>query len=137
MAGLNAITFIVDDMAVSCAFWRAAGFEVAYGDDQAAFTSWRAGGDTFVNLARADPPRPAGPTGPTESTGPVGPAPGYWGRVIIHVDDPDETHRVLLAAGYSPHEEPRDAPWGERYFHITDPDGNEISFARLLASHHG
>ena len=25
-----------------------------------------------------------------------------------------------------------DAPWGERYFHVRDPDGHELSFARLL-----
>ena len=28
---------------------------------------------------------------------------------------------------------PRDAEWGERYFHLTDPDGHELSFARPLA----
>jgi len=27
---------------------------------------------------------------------------------------------------------PADAPWGERYFHILDPDGHELSFARRL-----
>jgi uncharacterized glyoxalase superfamily protein PhnB len=27
---------------------------------------------------------------------------------------------------------PSDAPWGERYFHIRDPDGHELSFARRL-----
>ncbi|MHC4164482.1 MAG: VOC family protein, partial [Planctomycetota bacterium] len=27
---------------------------------------------------------------------------------------------------------PADAEWGERYFHITDPDGHELSFARPL-----
>jgi catechol-2,3-dioxygenase len=25
-----------------------------------------------------------------------------------------------------------DAEWGERYFHLTDPDGHELSFARPL-----
>lgn len=24
------------------------------------------------------------------------------------------------------------AAWGERFFHITDPDGHELSFAELL-----
>jgi uncharacterized glyoxalase superfamily protein PhnB len=24
---------------------------------------------------------------------------------------------------------PRDAEWGERFFHLTDPDGHELSFA--------
>ena len=27
---------------------------------------------------------------------------------------------------------PRDAEWGERFFHLTDPDGHELSFARPL-----
>jgi len=29
-------------------------------------------------------------------------------------------------------ESPKDAPWGERFFHVTDPDGHEISFAEPL-----
>ena len=27
-----------------------------------------------------------------------------------------------------------DAPWGERFLHISDPDGHELSFAALLLS---
>jgi uncharacterized glyoxalase superfamily protein PhnB len=29
---------------------------------------------------------------------------------------------------------PHDAEWGERYFHVTDPDGHELSFAWPLRS---
>jgi catechol-2,3-dioxygenase len=29
-------------------------------------------------------------------------------------------------------EKPRNASWGERYFHMLDPDGHELSFARPL-----
>jgi uncharacterized glyoxalase superfamily protein PhnB len=36
-----------------------------------------------------------------------------------------------MAAGLQA-ESPRDAGWGERFFHITDPDGHELSFAELL-----
>jgi hypothetical protein len=28
--------------------------------------------------------------------------------------------------------EPIDAPWGERYFHIREPNGYQSSFAQLL-----
>lgn len=28
--------------------------------------------------------------------------------------------------------EPKDAPWGERYFHIREPDGYQISFAEPI-----
>jgi hypothetical protein len=27
---------------------------------------------------------------------------------------------------------PRDAAWGERYFHLHDPDGQELSFAQPI-----
>ena len=27
---------------------------------------------------------------------------------------------------------PRDAAWGERYFHLHDPDGHELSFAQPI-----
>jgi uncharacterized glyoxalase superfamily protein PhnB len=35
----------------------------------------------------------------------------------------------VIAAGYRPDTSPRDAAWGERFFHLTDPDGHELSFA--------
>jgi hypothetical protein len=28
--------------------------------------------------------------------------------------------------------EPADAPWNERYFHIRDPDGYQLSFAQPI-----
>jgi uncharacterized glyoxalase superfamily protein PhnB len=29
--------------------------------------------------------------------------------------------------------EPTDAPWGERFFHVRQPDGYQLSFARPLS----
>jgi uncharacterized glyoxalase superfamily protein PhnB len=31
-----------------------------------------------------------------------------------------------------PQSPPHDATWGERYFHVSDPDGHELSFATPL-----
>lgn len=121
--GLSAITFLTADMAAACSFWSAAGFAVAYGGPDSRFTSYTAGGGTFVNLSTET--APANEMHRAAST-------ARWGRMIIHVTSPDDTHAALTAAGYQPHAEPADAPWGERYFHVTDPDGNEISFARPL-----
>lgn len=114
MVEINAITFVVADMARSLAFYDAFGFERAYGGPEADFTSLRVGAN-FVNLQLS---------GATPGTG--------WGRVIIHVDSPDDMHARAIAAGYEPSTEPADAPWGERYFHILDPDGHELSFAHPL-----
>jgi len=39
---------------------------------------------------------------------------------------------VSATCALDPGTTPADAEWGERYFHLTDPDGHEISFARPL-----
>lgn len=57
----------------------------------------------------------------------------WWGRVIFYVSDVDALHRQALAAGLQPDAPPSDATWGQRYFHITDPDGHELSFATPLS----
>ncbi|MGH9627301.1 MAG: VOC family protein, partial [Bryobacteraceae bacterium] len=55
----------------------------------------------------------------------------WWGRAIFRVDHEDIHYRALQAQGLEP-EPPKDAAWGERFFHVTDPDGHELSFAELL-----
>lgn len=110
---LNAITLGVRDMGAAFAFYHDAGFRLHYGGRDSGFTTFAAG-DTYVNLQSMDEPDT------------------NWGRAIFHVDDVDAMHDRLVAAGYTPEFEPLDAPWGERYFHVLDPDGHEISFARRL-----
>src|SRR5674476_1665584 len=62
---------------------------------------------------------------------PSGPGP-WWGRVIFYVADVDALYDRALAAGYQPATVPRDAEWGERFFHLIDPDRHELSFAQPL-----
>ena len=52
--------------------------------------------------------------------------------MIFHVADVDAFRGRALAAGCRPSTAPRDAEWGERFFHLSDPDGHELSFARPL-----
>jgi catechol 2,3-dioxygenase-like lactoylglutathione lyase family enzyme len=109
---LSAVTLSVENMARACAFYDALGFRRLFGGPDSEFTSYAAG-PNYLNIF-------------------VGaPAPG-WGRAIFYVSDVDAFHGHCLAKGLAPDFPPSDAPWGERYFHITDPDGNEISFARPL-----
>jgi len=58
----------------------------------------------------------------------------WWGRVIFYVADVDALYERALAAGYQPTTAPRDAEWGECFFHLMDPDGDELSFASPLRS---
>lgn len=114
---ISAITLKTVDMAGAVAFYRALQFPLVNGGPDAEFTSLRAGSG-FVNL---------------QLDRGAGPPPTGWGRIILWVDDVDVMHRRCLAAGFSPLTAPQDAPWGERYFHIRDADGHELSFARPLA----
>ena len=110
---ISAVTLAVRNMGRSVAFYQKLGFHLVHGSEQATFSSLRFG-EAFVNLA-------ATPTHKAQ----------WWGRAIFRVDDVDAYHQSLTAAGLQP-DQPRDAPWGERYFHLTDPDGHELSFAELL-----
>ena len=110
--GISAITLATHDMARAVRFYRTLGFEVIYGGEMAGFTSFRAGRG-YLNLI----------TQPPETKW------SWWGRVIFYHSDVDTLHAAIVRAGYSPSAAPRDAEWGERFFHITDPDGHELSFA--------
>jgi catechol 2,3-dioxygenase-like lactoylglutathione lyase family enzyme len=112
---ISAVTLATHDMARAVRFYRALGFEVCHGGEQAAFTSLR-GGASYLNLLA----QPSGKHG------------AWWGRVIFHVADVDAMYQRALAHGLQPEAPPRNASWGERFFHLTDPDGHELSFARPL-----
>jgi catechol 2,3-dioxygenase-like lactoylglutathione lyase family enzyme len=112
---ISAITLTTGNMARALRFYQDLGFRLHHGGPDSNFSSLT-GGSSFVNLI---------PQGPDRGH-------GWWGRVIFHVSDVDAFYRRALERGYRPEDEPRDAEWGERYFHITDPDGNELSFAKPL-----
>ena len=115
---ISAVTFAVSNMARSVPFYLKLGFELGYGGPEASFTSFKAG-VSFVNLVATK-----------DYTG------RWWGRAIFRVDDVDAQYSTLLAAHLEP-DEPKDAPWGERFFHVTDPDGHELSFAQALRPRSG
>lgn len=110
---ISAVTIFVTDMARSCQFYRALGLRLKSGGDSATFTSFYVG-NGYLNLAQHPSPQ------------------SQWGRTIFYVDDVDAFYQITLAQGLRPEFEPRDAEWGERYFHLRDPDGHELAFARPL-----
>jgi catechol 2,3-dioxygenase-like lactoylglutathione lyase family enzyme len=118
IGSISAVTLLTADMASAVAFYSVLGLRQLYGGPASEFTSFRVG-DGYLNL-QVDPSRAAG-------------AP-IWGRVVLWVADVDATYATLIQAGYVAESEPADASWGERYFHIRDPDGHEISLARPLTS---
>lgn len=60
-----------------------------------------------------------------------------FGRIIFYTKDVDKLYSYLrsnksIANTISFQNEPMDGPWGERYFHICEPDGYELSFAKPI-----
>ena len=102
------------DMAVSRAFYEAAGFEVhvyrdAHEDGEYAFVHYD--GESVFDLGLAPSSVGAG--------------------CFIIVRDPDDWYARLTGIGYvvSPI---RDEPWGMREFALTDPNGNRLRFGHTL-----
>jgi len=120
---ISAITLATHDMARSVRFYTALGFEPIQTSVpgpipvDASFTSLRAG-TSYLNLTLQ-------PSGRNWT---------WWGRVIFYVSDVDALHATAIQNGLRPDTAPRDAPWAERYFHLTDPDGHELSFAKPIGS---
>jgi catechol 2,3-dioxygenase-like lactoylglutathione lyase family enzyme len=110
---ISAVTFAVRSMPEAITFYGKLGFTLVYGGPQARFSTLQAG-TAFVNLTLSPDYLPA-----------------WWGRTIFRVDDVDAVYQTMLAAGYTP-TPPQNGVWGERYFHLTDPNGHELSFAQLL-----
>ena len=112
---ISAITFRVMNMKSSLDFYgNVLGMELLYGGERASFSSLRArdSASAILNLEQ-------------------GVSMPQWGRLIFHVTDVDAFCTHLRQKGFDP-EVPQNAPWGERYFHMRDPDGHELSFARPL-----
>jgi catechol 2,3-dioxygenase-like lactoylglutathione lyase family enzyme len=111
---ISAVTLRVANMEASVRFYKEVlGLEIVYGGEGSNFTSLRTNdGNTILNLEYGNPDI-------------------QWGRLIFHVSDVDRFWAYLTEKGFHP-DGPRDASWGERYFHMRDPDGHELSFARPL-----
>jgi catechol 2,3-dioxygenase-like lactoylglutathione lyase family enzyme len=112
---ISAVTLRVLNMKASVQFYRdVLGMELLYGGESAGFSSFRAkdAQSAILNLEQGRS------------------VPG-WGRMIFYVPDVDAFWAYLKQRGFDP-ARPRDASWGERYFHMSDPDGHELSFARPI-----
>lgn len=114
IVSLSAVTLSVSNMEASVNFYLAAGFLIEHGGIGSDFTTLSAG-NQFLNLQ-------------LNANG----FQGFWGRVIFFVDDVDKAFKRVIANKLDPQFAPRNGPWGERYFHLRDPDGHEISFAHPL-----
>jgi catechol 2,3-dioxygenase-like lactoylglutathione lyase family enzyme len=109
---ISAITLKVAEMEVSVQFYRdVLGMKLVYGGKDPTFLI------TSHCRRRVADPQPG-----------TGHPVTHWGRMIFHVTAVDAFWALLKERGFDP-QRPHDASWGERYFHMHDPDGHELSFA--------
>ena len=60
-----------------------------------------------------------------------------FGRIIFHTDNVDKLYSYMEYDEYISksiifESKPTNAPWGERFFHIREPNGYQLSFAQPL-----
>ena len=119
---ISAVTLLVSDMKRSVNFYsKIPNFKIVYGGSEAQFTSFLIDDavKSYLNLK----------LGKTHSTD--------FGRIIFYTDDVDDLFtymqddKTVLALGKF-ESKPQDAIWGERFFHMLDPDGYKMSFATPL-----
>ncbi len=117
---ISAITLFVKNMETSCKFYSAIpDFRLVCGDASDSFTTYEVGkySKMYLNLElrKEDSSKD-------------------FGRIIFHTSNVDELYAYLkkddnISKLGSFENEPTNAPWGERFFHMRDPNGYQLSFA--------
>ena len=145
---ISAITLSIKNMERSCKFYsRIPGFKAVYGGSKNdSFTTFEIGSPgikkgrgrlkvknavtSYINLEllkdRSNNSRKVGIERNID-----------FGRIIFHTDDVNKLYHQLkydkhISKSTTFENEPTDAPWGERFFHIRDPDDYQLSFAQPI-----
>ena len=128
---ISAVTLIITNMKRSCDFYsQIPGFKLVYGgssDDS--FTTYKIGDNNtsaYLNLELNLDTNICNSTHYLDRK--------HFGRIIFHTDDVDKLYlyfkgNSIISNIISFENEPKDASWKERYFHIREPDGYQLSFA--------
>jgi len=118
----SALTLAAVDMEESRSFYQKLGLSVSYQSDDFCTLQYPPNtlphtASIYVNL-ELNPDYAAGSS---------------WGRIVIYVTDVDAMYEIVTKQGFVPEFSPRNASWGERYFHVKDPSGHELSFAKPIS----
>jgi len=120
---ISAVTLLVSDMNRSVDFYsRIPNFKIVYGGPDSQFTSFLIDdtAKSFLNLKLNKTHSP------------------NFGRIIFYTDDVDELFAYMqndetISVLGKLESKPLDSSWGERFFHVVDPDGYKMSFATPIS----
>jgi len=118
---ISAITLRISDMKKSVDFYsKIPNFKIVYGGSDSQFTSFLIddASKSYLNLRINEVA--------AEAT--------HWSRIIFYVDDVDELFDYMendetISRLGNLESKPVNAAWGERFFHVLDPDDYKLSFA--------
>ncbi|MDW0274671.1 MAG: VOC family protein [Nitrososphaeraceae archaeon] len=123
---ISAVTLLIKDMHRSCNFYsKIPGFKLVYGGPHnEPFTTYEIGknSNVYLNLEQYN----------IQDKYLKNDA-----KIILYTEDVDKLYTYFkndqnISKLISFENEPIDASWGERYFHILDPDGHLLSFAKTI-----
>jgi catechol 2,3-dioxygenase-like lactoylglutathione lyase family enzyme len=126
----NAIGLAVADMATTLAFYRTLGLDIPNEMDKEQHAEAALAGDvrlmfdTHELITSFDPGHRPPPGGGTSSLA----------FLCADAADVDRVHAAMVAAGHPSRLDPFDAPWGQRYATLDDPDGNGVDLFAPLTS---
>ncbi len=128
---LDAIGFVVDDLDATLRFYRALGLTVPESSDEGGGhveatlpSGMRIMWDTRDVVTSFDP-------------GWTPPSGGHRAALAFRCVEPNEVDAVyaaMTAEGFAGHVAPWDAPWGQRYATLRDPDGNAVDLYATLST---
>jgi catechol 2,3-dioxygenase-like lactoylglutathione lyase family enzyme len=131
---ISAVTLIVKNMEKSCNFYcQIPGFKVVYGgSSEDTFTTFEIGEHTtkmYLNLELG--------LANSNHSGNDRKRRQHFGRIIFHTEDVDRLYSYFrgnkkMSSLISFENGPTNAAWGERFFHIREPDGYQLSFAEPI-----
>ncbi|MEV0838252.1 VOC family protein [Actinocatenispora sera] len=128
-AQLDCIGLVTTDLAASLAFYRSLGLDIAPDAETQPHVEAPLPGGMRLMWDTLDVVRSMHPDWTAPSGSPrVG--------LAFRCADPaevDATYRRLVAAGRPGVAEPFDAPWGQRYASLLDPDGNGVDLYAAIA----
>jgi catechol 2,3-dioxygenase-like lactoylglutathione lyase family enzyme len=127
---ISAVTLIIKSMRRSCNFYtQIPGFKLVYGGSwNDTFSTYEIGGYKFKTYLNLELITPGANIHNQDRRA------EQFGRIIFHTENVNKLYSYFkknksISKIISFENEPTDAPWGERYFHIREPDGYQLSFA--------
>jgi catechol 2,3-dioxygenase-like lactoylglutathione lyase family enzyme len=143
---ISAITLRVKDMEKSCTLYsKIPGFSLTYGGKASdRFTTFEIGKGskttTYLNLElieKEEEEKDSSDFYKKSNLGRKMKGSEDFGRIIFHSENVDKLFSYMKQDEYISksivfENKPTNAPWGERFFHIREPNGYQLSFAQPL-----